>query len=96
MMRRCPRSLTRMLYGMEMPHSRARKDIDGSLGSTLTFHPDDLEALMKRNEFDLKLWEEAQKLHALDISSLERLAKIQEKRVMNSENCCGFVCKNRK
>ena len=78
------------LYGMELPYSRPAKQSV----SKITIHPgDDYKRLVKRNEFDMKLWEEAKKLNNINMISLERLAKLQQKRVMNSEQCCGFVCK---
>ncbi len=85
------------LYDMEMHHERSRQNMtgDAAIGSDIFLHPDDYEALIKRNKFDMDLWEEAKKLHALDVSSLERLKKMQEKRVMDSDKCCGFVCKQK-
>ncbi len=80
------------LYGLEMPHSRSREKLNKDVAE-IKIRPDDYEALIKRNKFDMKLWEEAKKLNALDISSLERLKEVQENRDMDSEQCCGFVCK---
>jgi hypothetical protein len=66
-----------------------------------SFRPDDLRYLKDLNEFDIRIWQEAHRLHALDVESLRRLALysetlsyVSEKKNNNTvrELCCGHIC----
>ena len=60
---------------------------------------DDEDMLRKLNSYDERIWEEAQKVHTLDVISLHKLIIHGDKRwkkreidAKNASRCCGRVC----
>ena len=59
----------------------------------------DENILLELNALDSKIWEEAKKLHALDVLSLQMMIKhgghiVENYKKKESDKCCGHLCRS--
>jgi len=64
------------------------------------FRPTDWKGLEKMNELDLELWNEAKRLHRLDLLSIRKMKSVSPQSwyqrfnvtSKNTKSCCGVIC----
>lgn len=87
--------------GLRTPLPTSRQA--GNTKKTIRFRSQDLQRLRKMNKLDFRLWEEAKRLHQLDLISIRKMKsasplewherlKITDKN--RRQGCCGVVCDN--
>ena len=88
-----------MREGIGLSHSLPVSRKRSGRAKKLRWSREDEERLMQMNSLDLKVWEEAKRLHKLDVVSVKRMREasmhLWEKRgsskCMGGERCCGVI-----
>lgn len=94
--------------GIGLPHSNTvgtKKSSSSTTKTPSTFTTQGKVLLRKLNDLDYRIWDEAQKLHQLDVSSIKLMKEHgadvfleyeANKRKDEGDYCCGYVCKTPK
>ena len=82
-------------HGMADLSREQKRPARGGADAFLPFSASDVAQLSELNRFDLRLGEEVNRLHALDVASIEQLQRYYPAAVApgaGSDSCCGRTC----